>query len=210
MANRFTRQWLLPQLLVATCILAGLAIFGAAKDEARAMKVGLIFEGTFESAALAKKIEGAKRTQLVPYYEWDYGIRAFTEDYWTENQFTWERISDLSKRNAETILDNVEPTIIRDSRGVAEYLIIEDEDPFLTCILLSDTLIDHFNEWLGAQIYAVCIDRHLIYLFPAAGSTIEDYGPALVDEFMRASLPVSLEVLLIDESGVRVFAELQR
>ena len=39
---------------------------------------------------------------------------------------------------------------------------------------------------------------------------IAEYGPALVDEYRKARLPVSLEVFLVDDYGFRVIGELER
>ncbi len=202
------------QFLAAILVLSGATLIGTsglkAEDEPAARRVCLLFEGLFESPEVAQPLQGAKLTQLVPFYEWDYGIRSFDEDYWTENQFTWERITAISKRVADGLLEKIRPDVIRDERGIVDYVIIHDKDPFLTSILLSDKLLEKFKDTLGDQIYAICIDRNLVYLFPGTGGRLDEYGPSLVDEFRQTPLPVSLEIFLIDSDGYRVFGELER
>ena len=54
------------------------------------------------------------------------------------------------------------------------------------------------------------LERNRIYLFPATGGTLEEFGPALVEEYRQAQFPVSLEIFLLDQEGFRVVGELER
>jgi hypothetical protein len=63
---------------------------------------------------------------------------------------------------------------------------------------------------LGDRIHALVVDRNLVYLFPAAGNPIQGYGASLVEDFLAADLPVSLEVFQIDKTGFRAIGELSR
>src|SRR5690606_27032057 len=94
--------------------------------------------------------------------------------------------------------------------GVILYVVLADEDPFLSSVLLSPKLLESFRETLGERLHIVLVDRHRLYLFPATGGRLSDYGPALVEEFRRTKLPVSLEVFLLDKNGYRVIGELER
>ncbi len=211
MANGFQLDRYL--LLAALHCLAAFTFFpssGFSEDDAPAKRVGIIFEGTFENHVNSKKPVDAELTQMVPYYEWDYGVRAFDEAYWTDNRFTWERILAISKRVGDDLMEVVEPMAVRDDRGVIKYAYIKDKDPFLTSIIFSKKLVDKFRESLGDSLHVMFIDRHLVYIFPANGMPITDYGPALVAEFKEARLPVSLEVFLVDDYGFRVIGELER
>ncbi len=212
MANGFQSLSPLISPAAACCAFTWVAFTfpGFAQDDEPAKRVGIILEGSFESPDVFKLAKDSKLTHVVPFYEWDYGVRPFDEAYWTKNQFTWERILAIGKRVADDLLEVLEPDLVRDERGVVEYAIIHDKDPFLTSILLSDKLLKKFEDTLGDRLLVVCIDRHLVYLFPAAGGKIDDFGPALVDEFRQTRLPVSLEVFLVDADGYRVIGELQR
>jgi hypothetical protein len=39
---------------------------------------------------------------------------------------------------------------------------------------------------------------------------LEEFGPALVEEYRQAQFPVSLEIFLLDQEGFRVVGELER
>lgn len=180
------------------------------ETEALARRIGVIFEGSFEKADITTPITGARKTQLVAFYEWDFGVRQFTAKKWKDQGLDWDRLFAAARTGADKILMKIKPELVRDSRGVILYAIITDKDPFLTSVLLSPKLIDQFRETLGDRIHLVLLDRNRIYLFPATGGQLADYGPALVEEFSSTPLPVSLEIFLIDDTGYRVIGELER
>lgn len=198
----------LPATLFLTACLA-IPLTGQDKD-APARRIGVIFEGSFEKCDITLPLENSRKTQLVAYYEWDFGVRPFTEKVWTERGLTREKLIPLAQTLAAELIPALKPEMVRDSRGVILYAILADKDPFLTSALLSPDLIERFRETLGDRIHAVLVDRHRIYLFPATGGLLQEYGPALVEEFRQTPLPVSLEVFLIDDSGYRVIGELER
>ena len=208
MANGF--QFLRPSSILAIFATALLTHTGRAQEDAPAKRVGIIFEGTFEKHVNSKKPADSELTQMVPYYEWDYGVRAFDESYWTKNRFTWERITAIAERLGDDLMEVVEPMAVRDDRGVIKYAYIKDKDPFLTSIILSKKLVEKFRDSMCDSLHVMLIDRHIVYIFPATGMPITDYGPALVDEYRAARLPVSLEVFLVDDYGFRVIGELER
>ncbi|MAS93330.1 MAG: hypothetical protein CMO55_09050 [Verrucomicrobiales bacterium] len=206
MANGFQIPSL--QKYVAT-ILAALA-FSMVQSEDVARRVGVILEGTFETHEVNQALEGAKLTQIVPFYEWDYGVRSFSEEMWNERGFEWESFFSIATKVADTLVEKIEPTVYRDRRGVIDYITIADEDPFLTSIVFSSAFHEKFRDALGDRIFVIPIDRHRLHLFPATGGKLEFNGPKIVEEFRQTELPVSLEVLLVDKDGVQVVGELER
>jgi len=198
----------LPAIVFLAAALA-IPLSGQEKD-APARRIGVIVEGSFEKFDITLPLESARKTQLVAYYEWDFGVRPFTEKVWNERSLTREKLLPAAEAHAGKILQKLEPEMVRNSRGVILYAILSDSDPFLTSVLLSPVLLEHFRDTLGDRILAVLVDRHRIYLFPATGGMLQEYAPALVEEFRRTSLPVSLEVFLIDDDGYRVIGELER
>ena len=73
----------LPAIVFLAAALA-IPLPGEEKD-APARRIGVIFEGTFEKVDITLPIDGARKTQLVAYYEWDFGVRPFTEKVWKMN-----------------------------------------------------------------------------------------------------------------------------
>lgn len=207
MANGNPTLWLLSLLLASSLLTAEEAPKPA---EAPAKRVGVIFGGAFESFDITGPIEGAKTTKMAAHYEWDFGVRPFTKKTWEERALTWERFFPMARQVADNVATKLEPKLIRDHRGIVLYAIIADEDPFLTSVILSPKLHERFKDTLGDRIQVLLLERNRIYLFPATGGTLEEFGPALVEEYRQSRFPVSLEIFLLDRDGFRVVGELAR
>jgi hypothetical protein len=192
------------------CIAAAAPRLAGDEADAPARRIGVIFEGAFEKAEITTPIDGARRTQLVAFYEWDFGVRPFTTATWQERSLDWDTLFPVARAVADRIVERLEPELVRDARGVILYAIVTDKDPFLTSVLISPNLLGKFRDTLGDRVHVVPLDRNRLYFFPATGGRLADYGPALVDEFRRAKLPVSLEIFLLDENGYEVIGELER
>lgn len=206
MANGFQIPSLLKYLLIAGFA----AILSTGRGEDTARRVGILLEGAFESHEIEKSPEGAKQTQMVACYEWDYGIRSFTKAMWEEKGFEWDSFLGIAIKVADGLMEKIEPTVFRDGRGVIDCVLVADDDPFLTSIILSPLFLETFKDSLGDRIFVVPVDRNRLYLFPATGGKLEAQGPRLVDEFQQTDLPVSLEIFLVDKKGIQVVGELQR
>lgn len=193
-------------------VLASLSLFAEepAKPTSPAHRIGIVFGGAFESFDIAGPVEGAKTTQMAAHYEWDYGVRAFTQKTWEERGLDWDRFLPAAKEVADTVADKLVPKLVRDHRGIVLYAIVADKDPFLTSAILSPKLHERFKETLGDRIHVLLLERNRIYLFPATGGTLAEFSPALVEEYRRAKFPVSLEIFLLDREGFRVVGELER
>jgi hypothetical protein len=207
MATGFQSIALKALLFVCTAVAPPLA---AEEADAPARRIGVIFEGAFEKAEITTPIDGARRTQLVAFYEWDFGVRPFTAATWQERALDWKKLFPAARAVADRIIERLEPELVRDARGVILYAVVADKDPFLTSVLISPKLLEKFRETLGDRVHVVLLERNRLYFFPATGGRLADYGPALVDEFRRAKLPVSLEIFLLDENGYEVIGELER
>lgn len=178
--------------------------------EAPARRVGIIFGGAFEALDITGPIEGAKSTKMAAQYEWSFGVRPFTKKTWEERGLQWETFFPIAREVADAVATKLEPRLVRDHRGIVLYAIIADEDPFLTSAILSPKLHERFKESLGDRILVVLLERNRIYLFPATGGTLEEFGPSLVEQYRQAQFPVSLEIFLLDRDGFRVVGELER
>ncbi len=208
MANGNPTLWLLALVLAA----APLAAQEIKPQEVvvPARRIGIIFGGAFESFDITGPIEGAKLTRMAAHYEWDFGVRPFTKKTWEERGLTWETFFPAAREVADKIATNLTPKLVRDHRGIVLYAILAEEDPFLTSVILSPKLHERFRETLGDRIQVLLLERNRIYLFPATGGPLAEFGPALVEEYQRAQFPVSLEIFLLDRDGFRVVGELER
>lgn len=207
MANGIPTSSLLALALIAS------PLFAQETDkpaEAPARRIGIIFGGAFEALDITGPIEGAKTTKMAAQYEWSFGVRPFTKKTWEERGLQWETFFPIAREVADAVATKLEPRLVRDHRGIVLYAIIADEDPFLTSAILSPKLHERFKESLGDRIHVLLLERNRIYLFPATGGTLEEFGPSLVEQYRQAQFPVSLEIFLLDREGFRVVGELER
>lgn len=204
MANRIHFNALFTAVFLLSCLSL------KADEEQKARRIGVIFEGSFENHPISRNPSGAESTQMVPFYEWDYGVRAFSEEEWAKRDLSWDRILEITRSLGDKMVESVEPGFVRDERGVVLYAIFADEDPFLTTAVFSENFRKVFEEKMGKSLYLVIADRECIYVFPSVGGALEEFGPGLVNEFRTTSLPVSLEVFFLNDEGLRVIGELSR
>jgi hypothetical protein len=213
MANGIPTLWLLV-LGLAACSLSAQETARPAPtvkpQEAPVRRIGILFGGAFESFDITGPIEGAKTTKMAAHYEWDFGVRPFTKKTWEERGLDWDRFFPVAREVADAVVAKLEPKLVRDHRGIVVYAILADEDPFLTSVILSPGLHARFKETLGDRIQVLLLERNRIYLFPATGGRLAEFGPALVEEYGRSRFPVSLEIFLLDREGFRVVGELDR
>lgn len=210
MATGFTSQILLRAVLTVAFCIAALHFSAQSEEGGKAKRIGFILEGSFESPEIYRLPEGAAKTILVPFYEWDYGVRNFTQKTWDEKKMNWERFDKTATALADKLAEGVELDVVRNDNDVVEYILIENEDPFLSSILTSGKLLPRVKDMLGDRVHALVVDRNIVYLFPAAGNPIQSYGASLVEDFLAADLPVSLEVFQLDRTGLRAIGELSR
>ncbi len=189
-------------------LLMGLSGTGhvASADE-KTFRSGIVWEGSYEKADVAQPLTNARATQLVVVEEWDYGVRALKAE---KNKRTWEEWQALSKQIGGSLLKEIKPEYIRDSRGVIDYAIIEHKDPFLTSILGAPGFLEMFADTLGDYLNIVVPDRNLIYIFPAAGGKLAEYSAMIEDRFRSVPRRVSLEVFQLDKTGLKSVGEIKR
>ncbi len=171
---------------------------------------GLLFESKIENPKVFSAVDGAKRTLLVPAYEWEYGVRIYTKETWKELGVEWNDYVNGALKVADTIVKNLKPEWVRDHRNVINYAILQSDDPFLSSVLLSKKLHPMFKEKLGENIHIVIPERGTLYLFPAEGGKLDGYGPSIVKRFKTSKNPVSVEVFLLTADSFRVVGELEQ
>lgn len=189
----------------------GALLFGlvSAGGDEPARQTGLLFEGHFERADIASRINGARKTQLAAAYTWKYGVRLFTDQTWEESGIQWDEFSTRAARLADRIAQELEPEYVRDHRGVIDYAIVSEKNPFLSSSITSPLFVEPFLETLGDKLHVVIIDRHVLYVFPATGGRLAEFGPALVRIYRQTPLPVSLEIFEVEKEGYRVIGEIE-
>ncbi len=196
--------------LSGSCLYGPGGAFAEEKPAVKKMRTGIVFETRVIDPEVFNRVEGAKKTVMVPVYEWDYGVKLFSAKEWRQRAF--DKVE--YRRNAETVADavmeSVKPEYVRDSRGVALYALIRGEDPFLSSILLSSKFLPRFKKTLGETVRVVILDRLAIYVFPESGGKLDEFGLALAELYQATRQPVSLEVFRVSKDGFKVIGNIER
>lgn len=202
-----------PLLMVA--VIATLMTSMVSGDEEKAVGEEAVKEGDagiqlVSRASLPKvyaPITGAKETVLAPAWVGKYSIRLFSLKKWQADGLAWESFQASAIKRADALVDALEPEFKRDPRGVLDYAVIRHESPWLSSVLLSRRFLPRFEREFGERLHVIVLDRHQLYVFPADGGKLDSYAPALADLYHDESViryPVSLEIFLVDDSGIRV------
>lgn len=172
-----------------------------------ALRRGFLIETKVVNPRVFFPIKGGEKTVLAAAYEWSYGTQNYSKEKWAEvdpGEFAADSIA-----LADSLLETIEPRYVKDSRGVIEYAILNDDDPFISSVLISKKFIDRFEETLGDKINAIVMDRKVVYLFPATGTTLGSFADALSDQYADTPEPVSLEIFAITREGYEIIGSIE-
>jgi len=171
-------------------------------------RVGMVIESTSSAAKVYTAIPGAKKTVLAAAHEWQYGLRLFTDTEWRERAYDLETFYEEAEKTADAVAEAIEPQLMRDSREVVEYALIESDDVFLSSALTSKRFLPRFEESMGRELRVIVVDRHILYVFPAVGGKLEAYAPAIADIYRTTRFPGSLEIFQVTEKGYKVLGSI--
>ena len=174
--------------------------------------IGILFVSKASSPKVYAPVQGAKTTVLAPARVEKYGVRLFSKEAWSDKGLAWNDLYSAAVKRADGIVAGLKPDFRRDSRGVIDYALVEDENPWLTSALLSSRFLPRFEKEFGERLHVIVIDRNRLFVFPADGGELASYAPALADLYHDETVirpPVSLEIFLVDKEGFRVVGEIE-
>ncbi len=181
----------------------------AEKEPEPVYREGLLLASLTSNPKVYTQIEGAKKTVLACAREWEYGLRLYTVQEWKEKNQSWGDYYAQAMKHADDLAAKVKLEFVRDYREVIQYAIVENEDDFLSSVLLSEAFVGRFEKELGSPAFAIVPDRHTIYLFPAVGGQLRNFGESLAEKYQDAKEQVSLEIFEVSKKGLRVIGQVQ-
>lgn len=204
-------------LLAALCVIGVGSVSGQETDAetdptAKEGDTGLLLVSKASLPKVYAPVTGAKETVLAPAYAGKYSIRLYSLEKWQTDGLAWEGFQAAAIKRADSLVDTLEPEFKRDPRGVLDYAVLRHESPWLSSVLLSRRFLPRFEREFGERLHVIVLDRHQLYVFPADGGKLDSYAPALADLYHDESVirhPVSLEIFLVDDSGIRVIGSIE-
>lgn len=171
-------------------------------------KRGLMLAPLLDGPKVYSEITGAKKTVLVPAFVDTIGARIYGSQEWSSLGMTWEEYVREAMTHADALIEAIRPEIVRSPSGVAEYAILQSDDPYLTSTVFSKKFLPKFSEIFGRELQVVPLARGRVYVFPAQGRPISEYG--LAEEYANLLVPLTLEVFQVTRDGAKVIGEIAR
>lgn len=172
--------------------------------------IGLVFEAAFEDPEVTAKLDNARKTRLAAAFTSTLGTEMFTKANWKQGGWDWVQFSKPAGELADKLAKEIEPKYIRDPRGVIDYAIISDRNPFISSAITSPYFLKPFENTLGKKLHVIVVDRHVLYIFPASGSALSKFSKAIRGVYKSTPTPVSLEIIEVDKTGYRVIGEIEQ
>lgn len=169
---------------------------------------GLLLEVLVAGPKVYSEISGAKKTVLAPAYQDTIGTRVYTAKSWAALAVPWDDFVREAMVHADALIEKIQPEVVRNSAGVAEYAILQSDDPYLTSTLFSKKFLPKFTEIFGKELHVVPLTRGRIYVFPAQGRPLSEFG--IAEEYANLLVPLTLEVFQITKDGPKVIGEIIR
>lgn len=182
----------------------------ARNSDAAKMRSGIVFETLAIDPEVYTRVEGGKKSVMVPVHEWDYGVKLFTAAEWKKRNYKKGEYRGLAEVVADKVLEKAQLEFIRDRRDVVLYAVVRSEDPFLSSILLSKKFLPKFKKNMGEIVRVVIVDRQELYVFPDSGGKLDEYGPVLAQRYKTTRQPVSLEIFQVSDKGLKIIGTIGR
>lgn len=152
---------------------------------------------------VSQLMPGSKSTVLSPAKETDVGLKMLSEEEWKALGMPWEDFLKKSRAAALKLLQKITPQVVKDQRGIVEYLILTSDSPLTSSILLCPELLPKVSETLGNDVVALVPDRFTIYLFPRKTGAFVKHGKEIAAIFATATYPSSEEAFELTETSIK-------
>ena len=178
---------------------------------ARALKEEfcLLIEPTYRRSELARPIEGAKQTQLVPAFEGGLEFEYYDQKKFAGKKVTWADYYRRSLNTATRILETLKPHIIRDKEKKPVCVILTSKSQLTASAMLAPGFLKKLSQDLGPSLHVVIPDRYTIYTFAKGSDVLNINTETMIRVFRNSAYPVSLEIFEIDKEGFRVVGKIE-
>ena len=176
----------------------------AAKDtSAKLEPICVAVEPLVLRTKTSQALKGCKNTVLSPARETADGLKILSEEEWAALKIPWEDFLATARKAAARHLVTLKPEIVKDSRGIVQYIKLQSPSPLTSSILLCPELAKTYVPMLGTPLLAVVPDRFTLYLFPRTSGAFLKHGKEMAALFAEATYPGSDEAFEITETSIK-------
>ena len=154
----------------------------------------LLPEPKFMANEIAWAISGSSQTVVLPVRVVGEDIKALTLAAVSKSPLRLDEILEAARANASALLATVKPTLVRDSRGVIRYAVLQSDDPHFAACVFAPEFGDLFLETIGPDALIAIPNRNRIYIFPRSSVPGAEISEQVFVDYRSTNYPVSREV----------------
>lgn len=197
------RPWRkLKSLLAATCLLAAPGLHA---DEP--VKWALMVEPSFMDHQMRRPIEGSQRTILAVARVIDGQPEPLTREQKRGIPITFDDVRREAGKTAAEVLAGIEPQIVRDKKGVIEFVVLESADPLTASTVLAPGFAEKFRNLLGPDLLVAMPTRFQLFVFSRQDIIWRRMGETIIAGYLEATYPVSREIFALEKGRLRSLGE---
>jgi hypothetical protein len=163
----------------------------------------IVLEPAALKCEVSQTLSGARSTVVQPARETADGLKILSKAEFEATGLKWEEFLAKAKTAAAKKLEKLEPSVVKDGRGLVLYIKLHGESPLISSMILCPELLTKFSPQLGNSIVALVPDRFTVYLFPRQTGEFARHGTEIAEIFTKATFPASAEAFEISESGFK-------
>ncbi len=166
----------------------------------------LLIEPRFMRNKAAKPVKDSQKTDIVAARISTFGPEVLQPEDFKELGLEWDAFAAKAAATATSHFKSLKTKIriFRDSRGIAEYAVLEtNDDPLVASSVFSPEFLQFFKKSFGDRFLVAIPDRTTIFVFPRGMDTFKEFGPDITNRYLSATYPCSLELLELDKTGLR-------
>lgn len=148
-------------------------------------------------------IRGAESAGWVPLVKEGGVARELSRSEFAELGATWEEFLEGARKEATRVLADAQVQVVRDRRDVAELAVLRSTDGSAASVLAAPKFIERFKELFGPELLVVVPNRDLVYVMSRFESPKDQITENVLSAYKNSTHPASLELFLVEESGIR-------
>ncbi len=154
----------------------------------------LLPEPKFMANEITWPVPGSSQTVALPVRFDGKELKPLTRAAASKPPLQLDEILQAARSNASALLATLKPTLVRDSRGVIRYAVLQSDDPhFASCVFAPD-FGDLFLETIGPDALIAIPNRNRIYIFPRSSVPGAEISEQVFVDYRSTNYPVSREV----------------
>jgi hypothetical protein len=156
-----------------------------------------------DGPAVSRSIPGAKATVLALGRETSVGgVRYYTVGEFEAMNVGWAGFQRKAAATADRVFAALKPEVTKDAKGFTRFAVLRGKSQLTASSVLAPKFYETFRATMGDDLVVLIPDRFTVYVFPRPMGEYKEWGRKIIESYAEASYPVSLEVFLLNKTGL--------